>query len=58
MDVDEVKIKQEDDLVLESKVVIKRQYIKDEVKQEPDEKVGSILTETSRSQRMKRRRVV
>lgn len=59
VDVDEVKIKQEDGTILESKVVVKRQYVVEEVKEEPDDKkVSAIVTETSRSQRAKRRRAV
>ncbi|CZR50539.1 probable N-glycosylase/DNA lyase [Phialocephala subalpina] len=57
VDVDEVKIKQEDGTVLDSKVVVKRQYIKEEVKEEPDDEKLAIITETSRSQRAKRRRL-
>ncbi|KAE8447595.1 hypothetical protein EG329_010566 [Mollisiaceae sp. DMI_Dod_QoI] len=59
VDVDEVKIKQEDGTVLESKIVVKRQYVVDEVKEEADdEKTSAIVTETSRSQRAKRRRAI
>ncbi|KUJ24062.1 N-glycosylase/DNA lyase [Mollisia scopiformis] len=57
VDVDEVKIKQEDGTIVESKVVVKRQYVVDEVKEEPDDDKASIIDiETSRSQRAKRRR--
>ncbi|KAF8856965.1 N-glycosylase/DNA lyase [Acephala macrosclerotiorum] len=57
MDVDEVKIKQEDGTILESKVVVKRQYIKEEIKEELDDEKFAIITETSRSSRAKRRRL-
>ncbi|TVY78447.1 N-glycosylase/DNA lyase [Lachnellula suecica] len=57
VDVDEVKIKQEDGTVLESKVVVKREYKVDEIKDEfEDEKSNGILIESTRSQRAKRRR--
>lgn len=56
VDVDEVKIKQEDGTILETKVVVKRQYVVDEVKGEPDDEKVATITETSRSQRAKRRR--
>lgn len=55
VDVDEVKIKQEDGSVVESKVVTKRSYALDGVKDELEEKSGIDL-ESPRSQRAKRRR--
>jgi len=58
VDVDEVKIKQEDGTVVKSKVVVKRAYAVDEVKDEfQDEKLDGILVKSSRNQRAKRRRV-
>jgi N-glycosylase/DNA lyase len=57
IDVDEVKIKQEDGSVLmESKVVVKREYALDDAKDEPEEKTIGVKVESSRSQRAKRRR--
>lgn len=51
VDVDEVKIKQEDGNILESKkIVLKREYVVDEVEK-------TSLTESPRGQRAKRRRV-
>lgn len=59
VDVDEVKIKQEDGSLLESKVVVKREYAVDEVKNEfEDKEAKGVLVETSRSQRAKRRKVI
>lgn len=55
VDIDEVKIKQEDGSVVESKVVTKRSYMLDGVKDELDEKNG-IDFESPRSQRAKRRK--
>ena len=58
VDVDEVKIKQEDGSILESKVVVKREYALHEVKDEvEEEKLTRVIVESSRSQRAKRRRV-
>lgn len=58
VDVQEVKIKQEDGTLLESKVVVKREYALDEVKDESgEEKENKILVESSRSQRAKRRKL-
>lgn len=58
VDVDEVKIKQEDGTVLESKVVVKREYALDEVKDEfEDEKPIKVEVDSSRSQRAKRRKI-
>lgn len=54
--VDEVKIKQESENVLESRVVTKREYGLYEVKAEPEEDKTGILPESSRGQRAKRRR--
>jgi N-glycosylase/DNA lyase len=59
VDVEEVKIKQEDGILLHSKVVIKREYAIDEVKEEfTEEKPKEITIESSRAKRAKRRRVV
>jgi N-glycosylase/DNA lyase len=55
LDADEVKIKQEDGNTLEAKVLVKREYALDEVKDEEGEK--GIVLESSRSQRAKRRRI-
>lgn len=55
VDVDEVKIKQEDGTVLESKVALKREVTLDGVKDEFIEEI--VKTETPRTQRAKRRRV-
>lgn len=58
VEVDEVKIKQEDGGILQSKVVIKREYALEEVKDEfEEEKPAEAVVESSRSQRAKRRRV-
>jgi len=56
VDVDEVKIKQEDGSAFESKVIMKREYALDEVKEESGEGKDGIILESSRSQRAKRRR--
>jgi N-glycosylase/DNA lyase len=58
VDVNEVKIKEEDGTILESKVVVKREYILDEVKDEFGEGKDGIVLESSRSQRAKRRRLL
>ncbi|KAH6675607.1 DNA glycosylase [Halenospora varia] len=66
VDVDEVKIKQEDGMILEEKkVVVKREYVIEGTKDEnqysfEDEKLDKLpmKVESSRSQRAKRRRVV
>jgi N-glycosylase/DNA lyase len=58
VNIDEVKIKKEDGSILESKVVVKRDYAIDEVKDEfEDEKTTKVMVESSRSQRAKRRRI-
>jgi N-glycosylase/DNA lyase len=57
VDVDEVKIMQEDWSILETKVVVKREYALDEVKDESGEGKDGIILESSRSQRAKRRRI-
>lgn len=58
VDIDEVKIKKEDGNVVESKVIIKREYLVDGVKDEfEDEKPNGVVID-SRSRRAKRRRVV
>ena len=57
VDVDEVKIMQEDGSILETKVVVKREYTLDEVKDESGEEKDGITLERSRSQRAKRRRI-
>lgn len=58
VDVDEVKIKikQEDGSVLESKVVVKREYALSEVKHELEDEKNGVLLESSRTQRAKRRK--
>jgi N-glycosylase/DNA lyase len=56
VDIDEVKIKQEDGSVLKSKVVVKREYAVAEVKDELEEGKNDIKIESSRSQRAKRRK--
>jgi N-glycosylase/DNA lyase len=58
VDVDEVKIKQEDGSILQSKLVFKRKYALEEVKDEfEEEKPSKVVVESLRSQRAKRRRV-
>ena len=58
IDMDEVKIKQEDGSIIESKVVVKRAYTVDGINNEyQDDKTG-IVAESNRSQRAKRRRVI
>jgi N-glycosylase/DNA lyase len=57
VDVDEVKIMQEDWSILETKVVVKREYALDEVKDESGEGKDGIILESPRSQRAKRRRI-
>lgn len=57
VDVDELKIKQEDGTVLESKFVLKREYVLGEVKDEEGEKEPTMVAESARSQRAKRRKV-
>ncbi|KAI9048206.1 hypothetical protein LZ554_008001 [Drepanopeziza brunnea f. sp. 'monogermtubi'] len=56
--VDEVKIKQEDGLLLESKVVLKREFDVGELKDEPLDEKKDVKIESSRSQRAKRRKIV
>ena len=56
-EVDEVKIKREDETVLESKVIVKREYALDEVKDEPGEGKNGVVLESSRTQRAKRRKI-
>lgn len=58
IDVEEVKVKQEDGSVLESKVVIKRELLyEDDIKGESDEeKENKVVVESARGQRAKRRR--
>lgn len=55
--VEEAKIKQEDEVYLESKVLIKREFEVDEVKDESSDQKENIKIESSRSQRAKRRRI-
>jgi N-glycosylase/DNA lyase len=58
VDVDEVKVKQEDGTILESTVVVKREYTLDEVKNKlEEERPTKVVIESSRSQRAKRRRM-
>jgi N-glycosylase/DNA lyase len=58
VNVDEFKIKQEDGIILESTVVVKREYALHEVKDEfEEEKPTRVVVESSRSHRAKRRRV-
>jgi N-glycosylase/DNA lyase len=58
VDVDEVKIKQEDGSILQSKLVFKQKYALEEVKDEfEEEKPSKLVVESLRSQRAKRRRV-
>jgi N-glycosylase/DNA lyase len=54
--VDEIKIKQEGDTVLESRVITKREYGLYEVKAELEEDKKGILVESPRGERAKRRR--
>ena len=54
--IDEVKIKQEGESILESRVVTKREYGLYEVKGELEEGKAGVLLESSRSERAKRRR--
>lgn len=57
IDVEEVKIKQEDGTVIkEKKVVVKREYVVDDMKQEFGDEKENVKIESSRSQRAKRRR--
>lgn len=58
VDVEEVKIKHEDGTLEKKKVIVKREYALDEVKDEfvGEKKNGSIM-ESSRTQRAKRRRI-
>jgi N-glycosylase/DNA lyase len=58
VDIDEIRIKQEGDSVLLSKVAIKREYALEEVKDETEDggDKARIVLESSRSQRAKRRR--
>jgi N-glycosylase/DNA lyase len=55
--VNEVNIKQEDGSALQSKMVVKREYALDEVKEESRDGINGIALESSRSQRAKRRRI-
>lgn len=57
VDVEQIKVKQEDGDVLETKLVVKREYDVGEVKDEPLEEKVDIKVETLRSQRAKRRKV-
>ena len=58
VNVDEVKIKQEDGTILESRVIVKREYALDVMKYEFEgEKPAKIMVESSRTQRAKRRRM-
>jgi N-glycosylase/DNA lyase len=58
VDIDEVKIKQEDGTILESRVVVKREYALDVVKDEfEEEKPAKVMVESFRTQRAKRRRM-
>jgi N-glycosylase/DNA lyase len=59
VDVEEIKIKQEDEAVLGSKIVVKRELALDEVKDEPlDAQDSSLKSDSSRTQRAKRRRII
>ncbi|KAF4634875.1 hypothetical protein G7Y89_g3221 [Cudoniella acicularis] len=63
VDVDEIKVKKEDGTVLESKVIVKREYAIEDMKENfkdefKDEEVSELAIESSRSQRAKRRRVM
>ncbi|TVY48974.1 N-glycosylase/DNA lyase [Lachnellula occidentalis] len=58
VDINEVKIKKEDGNIVESKVIIKREYLADEVKDEFEEEKPNEVLLNSRSQRAKRRKVV
>jgi N-glycosylase/DNA lyase len=57
VDVDEVKIKQENEAILEAKLVAKQEYALHDVKGELEEKPAKVMVESTRSQRAKRRRV-
>ncbi|CZT48024.1 probable N-glycosylase/DNA lyase [Rhynchosporium secalis] len=57
VDANEVKIKIEDGSVVESKVVVKRELVLDEIKSEALHKMDDIKIETSRSKRAKRRKL-
>lgn len=57
VDVDEVKVKQEDGSILEAKMVVKREYVSDEVKDESGEGKNGVVLESSRSQQAKRRKI-
>lgn len=57
VDVDEVKIKEEDGGVLESKVVVKREFTSTDVKEELKDEINVNLISSSRSQRAKRRKL-
>jgi N-glycosylase/DNA lyase len=57
IDVEEVKIKHEDSTVIEKKkVVVKREYVVDDLKEELGDEKENAKIESSRSQRAKRRR--
>jgi N-glycosylase/DNA lyase len=56
VDVDEVKIKRDDRSIVDSRIVTKRQYVLDEVRGELAKGKSVEVSESSRSQRAKRRR--
>jgi N-glycosylase/DNA lyase len=57
IDVEEIKIKKEDGIVVEEKkVVVKRDYVVDDLKEEFGDEKENTKIESSRSQRAKRRR--
>ena len=55
--VKEVKIKQEDGTIFESKIVVKREYPLDEIKDDTGDSKVDVQVETSRSKRAKRRKI-
>ena len=57
VDVEEIKIKQEDRSLLESKVIVKREYALDEGKGELEEGKTGVFHESSRTRRAKRRKI-
>lgn len=58
VDVEEVKVKQEDGTIVESKTIVKREYLIDDITDDMEsEKENKVEIETPRSQRAKRRRL-
>jgi N-glycosylase/DNA lyase len=57
IDFEEVKVKQENGAVLDSKVVVKREFAFHEVTDDFDDEAAKAVVETARSQRAKRRKV-